>query len=530
MIIINSSLFGDKKLQSFLLLLLKEVELNEINAESIKSVGIKYKKLKTIFDDDDEIKKYLEYSDKNGFIKLEFISKQQIRDKKIPNEAYISKITPDHTLIKPEVFYEVKRYYKINFYPNDVFIFEYNKYNIQKIKNLFSELDENPNKIKLNLSELSPENLERIQKVLKIILDKLELQGINELVGNKIPLKRFEKEDIFYDEVISILNKINEKREEPLLEILNESIDYRELRSGNFSELERLENENAGMKFLDISRKDLEENVILRIKNLSRLKEIKRETDEKLKWMAEIRVEEIENQLEEGVEKEKEKEALKKEIIEEANKKIEEQIKPLKKLEKQISLVARSSSIKNYEEAFKKISEQLAPTKNILNALKSALAKYNTSATTIQHTLTPVMQRLTIPIKQIEKAMKTLKEHSRIEIPNAEALIPSDIRRAKQEAEMVSELKDIKKLMAKLLTKNSKKEVVGEINKQPVEIVGRDKIVQTIKQYGNKDVAEIKNISDNYPSKKWFSPNNPLVWVIGSIIIAIAAGLISNWF
>lgn len=40
---------------------------------------------------------------------------------------------------------------------------------------------------------------------------------------------------------------------------------------------------------------------------------------------------------------------------------------------------------------------------------------------------------------------------------------------------------------------------------------------------------EIKNIAGSHPSKKWFSPNNLLVWIIGSIIIAVAAGLILNW-
>jgi len=169
--------------------------------------------------------------------------------------------------------------------------------------------------------ELSTENLERIQKVLKIILDALEIQGINRLVDNKILIKKFEREGVFYEEVISILNKVNNEREKPILEVLNESIDYQELRSGKFSELERLENENVGIEFLDISREDLEKNIILRIENLNGLKEIKEEIDGKLKEVAINRVEEIKKQLEELREKQEERKELKQEILEEIKEK-----------------------------------------------------------------------------------------------------------------------------------------------------------------------------------------------------------------
>jgi len=148
----------------------------------------------------------------------------------------------------------------------------------------------------LDLSNLSQENLERIQRILKIILDELEIQDINRLAGNKILIKKFEKEGIFYEEVISILNKINNEREKPILEVLNESIDYQELRSGELSELERLENENIGMKFLDISREDLDKNIILRPKNLNLiniLRENKEGIDGELKKRAEAYAKEI---------------------------------------------------------------------------------------------------------------------------------------------------------------------------------------------------------------------------------------------
>ena len=55
----------------------------------------------------------------------------------------------------------------------------------------------------INLNKFSKEILKRIQKVLKIVLDELEFQGINELTGNKVPLKRFEKEWCKFKEKIN---------------------------------------------------------------------------------------------------------------------------------------------------------------------------------------------------------------------------------------------------------------------------------------------------------------------------------------
>ncbi|GAI41602.1 unnamed protein product [marine sediment metagenome] len=54
--------------------------------------------------------------------------------------------------------------------------------------------------------------------------------------------------------------------------------------------------------------------------------------------------------------------------------------------------------------------------------------------------------------------------YNSIKIPDipekdSEVMVSSEIIQAKQEAQMASELRDIKKLIAKLLTKNSKKEL-----------------------------------------------------------------------
>ena len=45
----------------------------------------------------------------------------------------------------------------------------------------------------INLSKFSLANLERIQEVLRTVLDELEIQGVNRLAGNKIPIEKIEK-------------------------------------------------------------------------------------------------------------------------------------------------------------------------------------------------------------------------------------------------------------------------------------------------------------------------------------------------
>jgi len=144
------------------------------------------------------------------------------------------------------------------------------------------------------------------------------------------------------------------------------------------------------------------------------------------------------------------KEALKKELIEEVGKKIKEQIKPLKELGKQISLVARSSHIKEYDEAFRKISEQIAPLKDILEEVSRLQSTYAIHA---KNYLTPALQRLITPIRQIEEQMKRFELFLEdLEYPK-EAFISSDVIQAKQGAETISELREIRKLIEKSTTK-----------------------------------------------------------------------------
>lgn len=392
----------------------------------------------------------------------------------------------------------------------------------------------------LNLNKLSPENLGRMQKVLKIILDTIELQETDKLVGNKILLKRFEQENLYYDDIIGVLNRIN--KEGKIVKILNEFIKkdvvefHRKLWVFNTegeqrktTEKETQEYKKIHLKTYGVSEEDLKNYVILKIKDLNKVKEIQKEIVKKLKEIAQTRVKAMGKHLEESGESQKEIGDFKKEIIEETNKKLGEQRRVFEKLGKQISSWVPRDSIsafKQYEELSKKLTKQLTP-------LKSTLEEVGKLQSTIEHAksfLNPALQRLATPIKQMEEAMKTLKEYNRIETPNAETLIPSDIKRAKQEAETLSELREIRTVLQGFLTEKTKKNAVkGVQGKIPtigkIEIIGRDKI----EQHGNKNTTKIKNIASNHPSKKWFSPNNFSVWIIGTIIITVIAGLILNW-
>lgn len=49
-----------------------------------------------------------------------------------------------------------------------------------------------------------------------------------------------------------------------------------------------------------------------------------------------------------------------------------------------------------------------------------------------------------------------------------------------------------------------------------VEFIGRDKT----EQYGDKNKAQTKN-TENINPKRWFSMNNPVIWLITSLIVIV---------
>lgn len=66
----------------------------------------------------------------------------------------------------------------------------------------------NMQRIKQSFDKLSPENVEKINEVLKILLDELELGGVNRLtMTTKVPLSGFRKAGFEYEDVVRVVYK-----------------------------------------------------------------------------------------------------------------------------------------------------------------------------------------------------------------------------------------------------------------------------------------------------------------------------------
>ncbi len=137
----------------------------------------------------------------------------------------------------------------------------------------------------IDLSNLSQENLEKIQKVLKIILDTIELQELNKLTCNnvninKIPLKSFDNNGFSYTEVKIILDGINAK--DDFVEIHNENLKkyWEEIRKKPFVGEDW--HKKTFLEICGIPIEDLENYLILTIKDIAKLKSIKEGVDKKL--------------------------------------------------------------------------------------------------------------------------------------------------------------------------------------------------------------------------------------------------------
>ena len=149
------------------------------------------------------------------------------------------------------------------------------------------------------LNKLSIENLEKIQKVLKIVLDAIILQGVNKFRYNIIPIKTFKEKGLYYEDVVSSLEKINE--ENNVVIIVNEY--YREKKERESSilsphykpnkiilsgaeiikkEIEEIEKELHPIESLRAKDK-IDTNIIIIIKNLKQIKKIKKDIDKKFR-------------------------------------------------------------------------------------------------------------------------------------------------------------------------------------------------------------------------------------------------------
>lgn len=81
------------------------------------------------------------------------------------------------------------------------------------------------NKNIFNWATLSQDNLQIAQKVIRVTLNFLQLQPMDRFtLGTRIPLQKFENEQVFFDDVVSVLDRINgvKVRNEELLYKLKE--------------------------------------------------------------------------------------------------------------------------------------------------------------------------------------------------------------------------------------------------------------------------------------------------------------------
>ena len=187
-----------------------------------------------------------------------------------------------------------------------------------------------------------------------------------------------------------------------------------------------------------------------------------------------------------------EKANFKKEIIEEVNEKLEKQRKVFERLGKQISFLTPknfntySQYLKQYEEVSKRISEEIAPIKNVLQ-------KVDRLQLTAKNYLTPTLQRLAPSLKQLEEQIKNFNElYKAPDYSLSETIISPDLIRVRQGAEMISELREVRKLIEKSTTEKTKP--------MPITIVGD----VGIKKSGEKDaLPKFKNNIKLPPNTIW---------------------------
>lgn len=115
------------QLGSFLSHLQNEIELQGVSTEARGTIGIKYKDLQAAFEDLDGIKKYLGYLEKNRVITLAYILRPKTKVIKKSDDGHYFETRPNSEIISRDAFYKVTRYTQINYYPEDVFVFKYDK-------------------------------------------------------------------------------------------------------------------------------------------------------------------------------------------------------------------------------------------------------------------------------------------------------------------------------------------------------------------------------------------------------------------
>jgi len=105
------------------------------------------------------------------------------------------------------------------------------------------------------------------------------MQGKKETTSIKI--EKFERENIIYDDVVLTADRINTAERKNIIEVLNKTLKDKDLRKDDrFKDLLQLESEDMGLEFIEFSKEDLRENIIFKIKDLKRLREIDKKINE----------------------------------------------------------------------------------------------------------------------------------------------------------------------------------------------------------------------------------------------------------
>jgi hypothetical protein len=154
----------------------------------------------------------------------------------------------------------------------------------------------------INIKELSPRNLEKVEKAIRIILDDSEIRK-KDIFLNKIPAKMFETEGIDFDDAKNVLMSLdcidvrNWKLEQHLEQRPEQSA------FNDFYLIGFEPNSYAShpdLKIISERKKDVRQYLFFVISDLNRLKKIKKEVDE------EIRIKELQEAPQEKTERKKE--------------------------------------------------------------------------------------------------------------------------------------------------------------------------------------------------------------------------------
>jgi len=180
---------------------------------------------------------------------------------------------------------------------------------------------------------------------------------------------------------------------------------------------------------------------------------------------------------------------LKKEIIEETNKTLEEQKKIFEKLSKQIS-------------------SQSKPIKDALEQVGRLQSGY------VKNYLTPALQRLAPYLKQAEEEIKRFNEIYRsFKTPYfSKAIISSDLIEIEQRNQIISEIRDLRKLVEELQTKNAERKQEPLLIQIVSGMEGVEKRLEAITKTKKEDSDSSSKIIE-----KWFNHKNNSIGFRGEI-------------